>query len=116
MVQYRISEDARADIVDILGYSQAQFGLAARRRYQGLILATLEAIANQPDRIGSNDRDEISPGLRSLHLVHCRISSPAGRVQRPRHVVFYRLGADAVVEVVRLLHDAMEVQRHLPPE
>jgi plasmid stabilization system protein ParE len=31
-------------------------------------------------------------------------------------MVFYRLGADAVVEVVRLLHDAMEVQHHLPPE
>ncbi|SDG71058.1 toxin ParE1/3/4 [Pseudomonas benzenivorans] len=74
-------------------------------------MATLDAIANQSDRIGSDEREEIGPGLRSFHLIHCRNSSPAGRAQRPRHVVLYRLGADAVVEVVRLLHDAMEVQR-----
>lgn len=115
MAQYRITQDARADIVDILRHYQAQSGLAARRRYQGLILATLDAIANQPDRNGSYERDEIGPGLRSLHLVHCLSSSPAGRTQRPRHVMLYRLGADAVVEVVRLLHEAMAVQRHLLP-
>lgn len=115
MAQYRISQDARADIVDILWHSQAKFGLATRRRYQGLILATLDAIAKQPDRIGSQERDQIGPGLRSLHLAHCCYSSTAGRTQRPRHVVLYRLGADAVIEVVRLLHDAMEIQHQLPP-
>jgi toxin ParE1/3/4 len=28
--------------------------------------------------------------------------------------VFYRVANDALIEVVRLLHDAMEVQLHLP--
>ena len=115
MAQYRISQDARADIVDILRHSQVKFGLAARRRYQGLILATLDAIAKQPDRIGSYEQDQIGPGLRSLHLVHCYSSSPATRAQRPRHVVLYRLGVDTIVEIVRLLHDAMEIQHHPIP-
>lgn len=109
MAQHRISQDARADIVDILWHSQVKFGLAARRQYQGLILAALDAIAKQPDRVGSYERDQIGPGLRSLHLVHCCSSSPAARAQRPCHVVLYRLGADTVIEIVRLLHDAMEI-------
>lgn len=116
MAQYRISQDARADIVDVLRHSQTQFGLAARRRYQGLILTALDTIAAEPDRIGSSSRDEIEPGLRSFHLVHCRSRSPAGKVHRPRHILFYRLGDDEVIEVVRILHDAMEVRRHLSPE
>lgn len=116
MTQYRISLNARADIVDILWHSQIRLGLAARRHYQGLILTALDTIAAEPDRIGSSSRDEIVSGLRNFHLVHCLSRSPAGKVHRPRHILFYRLGDDEVIEVVRILHDAMEVRRHLPPE
>ncbi|XUK68301.1 hypothetical protein ABMA08_18115 [Pseudomonas yamanorum] len=44
MPQYRISNAARADIIDILKRSQTQFGDQARRRYQALILAALQAL------------------------------------------------------------------------
>ena len=43
MPQYRISNPARADIVDILRLSQTQFGYQARQRYQALIVAALNA-------------------------------------------------------------------------
>lgn len=66
------SNAARADIVDILRLSQTQFGDQARQRYQVLILAALQAIADTPHRIGSHDRDEIAPGLRSYHLIYLR--------------------------------------------
>jgi toxin ParE1/3/4 len=42
---------------------------------------------------------------------------PRGTVKNPRHIVFYRMANDDVIEVidvVRLLHDAMDVQLHLP--
>ena len=48
MPPYRISNAARADIVDILRFSQTQFGDQARQRYQALILAALQAIADTP--------------------------------------------------------------------
>jgi len=35
-------------------------------------------------------------------------------VKNPRHIVFYRVASDDVIDVVRLLHDAMDVQLHLP--
>ncbi|KRP66964.1 type II toxin-antitoxin system RelE/ParE family toxin [Pseudomonas orientalis] len=116
MPQYRISNPARADIVDILRLSQTQFGDQARQRYQALILAALQALADTPYRIGSHDRDELAPGLRSYHLIYSRQQAKQthGTVKSPRHIVFYRVANDDVIEVVRLLHDAMEVQLHLP--
>ena len=116
MSQYRISNAARADIVDILRLSQAQFGDQARQRYQALILAALQALASTPYRIGSHDLDELAPSLRSYHLIYSRQQAkhPHGTVKNPRHIVFYRVANDDVIEVVRLLHDAMEVQLHLP--
>jgi toxin ParE1/3/4 len=116
MPQYRISNAARADIVDILRLSQTQFGDQARPRYQALILTALQALASTPYCIGSHDRDELAPGLRSYHLTYSRqqVKHPHGRVKSPRHIVFYRVANDALIEVVRLLHDAMEVQLHLP--
>ncbi len=116
MPQYRISNAARADIVDILRLSQTQFGDQARQRYQTLILTALQALASKPYCIGSHDRDELAPRLRSYHLTYSRQQAkhPSGAVKSPRHIVFYRMVNDDLIEVVRLLHDAMEVQLHLP--
>ena len=118
MPQYRISNAARADIVDILRRSHTQFGDQGRRRYQALIVTALQAIADTPYRIGSHDRDELAPGLRSYHLIYSRQQAKQthGTVKSPRHIVFYRVTNDDVIEVVRLLHDAMEVQSHLPDD
>lgn len=41
---------------------------------------------------------------------------PHGTVKSPRHIVFYRMVNDDLIEVVRLLHDAMEVPLHLPDD
>ncbi len=118
MSQYRISNAARTDIVDILRSSQLQFGGAARHRYQALILTALQEIAALPQRIGTAGRDDIAPGLRSYHLTHSRQSARQSRayVKKPRHIVFYRVLTGDVIEVVRLLHDAMDVQLHFPEE
>lgn len=116
MVQYRISVPAQTDIVDILRHSQAQFGTAARQRYQRLILTALEGLAVAPHRIGSSFRDDIAPNLKSIHLHYWRKHSATthGVVLKPRHIIFYRLADDNFIEVVRILHDAMESRLHLP--
>jgi toxin ParE1/3/4 len=113
MLAIRISLDARTDIIDILNYTERRFGASGRRRYQGLLQAALKSLSNEPERIGSTSRDEIAPGLRSLHLFFCRGEASTGRVIKPRHVVIYRYSEQAV-EIVRILHEAMELERHLP--
>ncbi|TED42353.1 SDR family oxidoreductase [Pseudomonas aeruginosa] len=52
MAKYRISHDAQADIIDILRFTHNRFGDAARRRYQALIGAALEAVASDPQQVG----------------------------------------------------------------
>lgn len=113
VTRFCLSFDAEADLIDILQFIQVRLGESARRRYQGLLRAALVSVATEPERIGSLDREQLAAGLRSLHLLYRRSESQSYRVDRPRHVVFYRLGKDQVVEIVRILHDAMEVERHL---
>jgi toxin ParE1/3/4 len=112
MLRYRLSAAAQADVVDILAWTQEQFGEAARLRYQALIVAALRDIAAQPDRPGSLDRPELGIGVRSWHLRSSRDRAGAGLVRRPRHFVIYRMQRGVVV-IGRVLHDAMELTRHL---
>ena len=112
MLRYRLSAAAQADVVEILAWTQEQFGNAARLRYQALIVAALRDIAAQPDRPGSIDRPELGAGVRSWHLQLSRDRAGAGIVRRPRHFVIYR-ARPGVVVVGRVLHDAMELTRRL---
>jgi len=116
MVRYRLSATAQADIVDILAWTQEQFGESARLRYERLIVAGLRDVATQPGRPGSLERPELGAGVRSWHLRLSRghVGSAAGVVRRPRHFLIYRLEPDLLV-VGRVLHDAMELARHLDP-
>jgi len=67
----------------------------------------MREFAAGPDVLGSRARDDISPGLRTLDV--------ARRGRRGRHFLLYRATADLEIEILRILHDAMELRRHLPP-
>ncbi len=83
MAKYRISHGAQADIIDILRFTHNRFGDAARRRYQALIGAALEAVATAPQQVGSISREELGAGLRSIHLVYCRSMPTSVRLFGP---------------------------------
>ena len=72
MPQYRVSNPARADIVDILRLSQTQFGDQARLRYQALILTALQALAERLIRI----RDATQASARQPHALKKPAPSP----------------------------------------
>ncbi|KNX79202.1 plasmid stabilization protein ParE [Pseudomonas sp. 250J] len=109
----RIAPQAYTDIADILRFTQVRLGESVRNRYQDLLQETFVALAEQPTPEGSKMRDELSPGLRSLHLSFITLQMTEGRVMRPRHIVFYRTGTDQIIEILRVLHDAMEVAQNL---
>jgi toxin ParE1/3/4 len=117
MFRYRLSEAAQGDILNILDWTHEHFGEAARLRYESLIVAALRDIASQPDRQGSRARPELGTGVRSWHLRLSRehIRNGPGIVRRPRHFLVYRFETGLVV-VGRVLHDAMELARHLDPD
>ena len=115
MANYRLTQAAEANIVEILRWSQAQFGDTARRRYERLIVAGLTDIAADPGRAGSIARPELGAEVRSWHLRGSRERGrgPDGVVQRPRHFIIYRALDPGLIAIGRVLHDAMELERHL---
>jgi toxin ParE1/3/4 len=115
MAVYRLTEAAEADIVDILARSEAQFGSAARLRYERLIVTAMIDVATDPARPGSLVRPELGPDVRSWHLrgSRDRAMGSNGIVQRPRHFLIYRPLDGAMITIGRVLHDTMELERHL---
>ena len=114
MADIRLSEAAQADIVEILAWSEEQFGATARVRYERVITTGLLDISMDPFRAGSAARPELGDRVRSWHLRNSRerAKGAAGLVRRPRHFLIYRPTA-ALIVVGRVLHDSMELNRHL---
>ena len=109
---------AEEDIAAILGWSVETFGDAASRRYGALIVQAIMDLAKQPTRAGVHERPEISVRLCSYHLAHSRvhIRPVAERVASPRHFVMFRIRNDGGLEIVRILHDSMDLARYVPKE
>lgn len=105
-----VGDDAKADILKILQWSVSNFGPDVRDGYRALIETVLTSIARDPNLPGSHDRDDIRPDIRTVHLRsgRDRVSPGVRRIASPRHFVVYRKVGE-VVQVVRLLHDAMNL-------
>jgi toxin ParE1/3/4 len=117
MRRLRLSALAKGDIENILIHSHANFGESARLRYEALIEAALHDIAADADRIGVKQRPELGPNVRTYHLFYSRERGRTddGIVREPRHMLLFRLIEPDIVDVGRILHDAMELANHLPP-
>jgi toxin ParE1/3/4 len=111
-----LSPSARTDIREVLLWSQERFGQRAAMRYRDLLKQALRDIAADPNRPGSRERPELARGVRTYHLFFSRdrARSGLGVVQRPRHFVVYRHRGEDTIDIIRVLHDAREVERHLP--
>ena len=112
----RLSGHAEEDIVAILALSLDKFGASACRRYEALFVTAFDSLCKDPDLFGSIARPEFGDSVRTYHLRFSRdeARTDEGIVQRPRHVLAYRIRSEHELEVVRILHDSMELLRHLP--
>ncbi|WP_332702799.1 type II toxin-antitoxin system RelE/ParE family toxin [Devosia sp.] len=96
MTAYVLSPRARTDIDRIWTYSRSQWGLDQAEAYLRYLQQAIETIAADPRR--GRACDHIRPGYFKLN---CR-----------SHVLFYRM-AHGGVDVVRILHQQMDFDRHL---
>lgn len=103
----RLGSEAEADYLRILDWTTETFGPGQADIYEGHLLAALDALMDGPEILGSVARPEIRPDLRTYHIA--RRGVPA------RHFICYRAAPNNVIEVLRILHDAMDLQRHIPP-
>ncbi|WP_105381268.1 type II toxin-antitoxin system RelE/ParE family toxin [Neorhizobium alkalisoli] len=118
MTDFRLSEAAQRDIVDILAWTEERYGTQARLRYERLLVTALRDLAADFRRTGSVGRPEIGEGVRSYHLRHSRDRAryENGLVRLPRHFLLYRAVRPDLIGIGRVLHDAMEIKRHLPAD
>lgn len=118
MPRFVLAPAAEQDIESILSWTQEHFGEKIRLRYEALLVRAIVDVAQRPDRSGSIERPEISAFTRTYHLYHSRNRVAAGvrKIRKPRHFLLYRPIADGGVEIVRVLHDSMELNRHLPDQ
>ena len=104
----RLTDEAEQDFLRIVKDTADTFGERQSIVYQALLADGLAALEAGPDVPGSRARDDLRPHLRSLHV--------ARRGRPGRHVIIYRAAGGNVIDVVRILHDAMDFARHIPPE
>jgi len=121
-VRLRVAETAKIDIEDLLAWSEQRFGVAARQRYEALLARALLDVSEDVVRSGVRARPELGAGMFSYHLHFSRkravthACQAVSEVHRRRHFLVWRSAEDRLVEILRLLHDAMELSRHLPED
>ncbi|MBM3599098.1 MAG: type II toxin-antitoxin system RelE/ParE family toxin [Alphaproteobacteria bacterium] len=89
-------------------HRNGHFGLAQARAYARTLLIGLELLAEGPEQSGAARRDDIGQEIRVFHV--------ARRRRRGRHFILFRTGRDRqgpVIDVLRILHDAMDLRRHV---
>ena len=96
MAAYSLSSRAAADFEEIYEFTIDRFGLQQARTYLTGLSERFDAVAQNP--MLGRDASELSPGLR--------------RLVYQSHVVFY-VATDLGVRVIRVLHQSMDVARHL---
>ena len=104
----RLTAVAEADFRQILAWTSSRFGEKQARAYGETLSAALRALTAGPTIAGARARDDIGKGMYTLHV--------ARQGRKGRHFVVFRAGRESdhgVIEVLRLLHDSMDLERHL---
>ena len=106
----RLASTAEEGFRNILRWTEEQFGESQARACADTLTQAIQALSFGPNVAGSRARNDIADGLMALHV--------ARRGRKGRHLVLYRVGSPSnppVIDVLRLLHDAMDLPRHIPP-
>jgi len=96
MAVYSLTTQADADLEGIYEYTIFNFGLAQARNYLDGLRARFDMLAEHP--LHGRSDEALAPGLR--------------RSEYESHIVFYMPQDDGIL-IVRVLHQRMDVGRHL---
>jgi toxin ParE1/3/4 len=100
----RLAARAKQDISDILAWTGENFGRQQAGTYAETLTLALEALVEGPNVLGAKPRDDIFPGVVVLHV--------ARNGRKGRHFVVFRVGAENCIDVLRVLHDSMDLPGH----
>ena len=97
MPTFSLTKQALEDLREIGRYTQERWGREQRRHYLALLDRSFNALAQNPNQ--GLRCDEIRAGYRKF---------PSGQ-----HVIFYRQQAAGTIQVVRVLHERMDLETNL---
>ena len=96
MGSYTLSPAAQSDLESIWDYTVSHWGVAQAEDYTRKIQAACEALSE--GRMVSRSAEDIRAGYRKAAV--------------GSHMMFFRMQS-GVMEIVRILHQSMDVERHL---
>lgn len=106
----RLSAAAETDYRQILHWTLKNFGATHAKDYAAVLTSALQALCAGTRTVGVKAREEIGANIWTLHV--------ARQGRKGRHFILFRVNrvqGHQVIDVLRLLHDSMDLQRHLPP-
>jgi toxin ParE1/3/4 len=105
-----VAGPAKSDFDTIVSWTLERFGSDQAAVYAETLTSALAALRSGPQTRGARRRDDIARGVFTLHVTR------QGR--RGRHLILFRVPRTdrRVLEVLRLLHDAMDLARHVSDE
>lgn len=104
----RLSAAARNDFDEIVDWTVDHFGEQQATAYARALTALISDLDAGPSQPGVKERPEIGRGMFTLHI--------ARHGRKGRHFVLFHVvdQRTKTIEVLRFLHDAMDLPRHLP--
>lgn len=101
-----LAEGAERDFFNILRWTAEQFGKRQARVYETTLRNALKALASGPNALGCRERPDLGVDVASLHV--------ARQGRKARHLIVFRAHEKmAAIEVLRILHDSMDLARHM---
>ena len=97
MAKFKLTNYAIKDLSDIWNYTFDNWSESQADKYYKLILNACAAIANRPQQ--GKVYDEIYTGLKGKKI--------------SKHIIFYRIMEDKSVEIIRILHERMDLKNRL---
>lgn len=97
MPRFVLTNAAKADLKAIGRYTQVTWGRDQRTRYLTALDTGFRSLADNP--LMGKDCDNIRPGYRKHQI--------------ERHIVFYRQIGSGQIEIVRVLHERMDLEANL---
>ncbi len=104
----RLGRIAERDLIDIFNWTRDHFGIEQARRYRTIIFAAMKELGDGPDGPGARHVPEVHPDARILHI--------ARHGRRARHFLLYKSDGAGRIIIGRILHDAMDIDRHVPTD
>jgi len=97
MARYKLTNEAVKDLEEIWIYTYQNWSVEQADRYYNLIIDEIEFLSSNP--LSGRSMDYIKEGYRVSKV--------------KSHLVFYKIITNAAIEIIRILHQRMDVKNRM---